>query len=53
MDMFITEITMLDIERSSTLSNNDLGLYAVYCNGAIIKLCQSYESAVKTIEFLK
>tara|TARA_Y100001937_G_C6906720_1_gene235755 strand:- start:176 stop:331 length:156 start_codon:yes stop_codon:yes gene_type:complete len=49
--MFISQITQNDIDRSSTLENDDLNKYAIYCNGSILVLCESYDEAKKMLRY--
>ncbi len=50
--MFVSQITQNDINRSSTLTIDDLHKYAVYCNSSIIVLCDSYDTAMKMLRYV-
>ena len=47
--MFVSQITQNDIDRSSTLTIDDLNKYAVYCNGSILCLFKSYNEAMRML----
>ena len=49
--MFVSQITKDDINRSSTLTIDDLHKYAVYCNGSILCLFKSYDEAMKMLRY--